>query len=194
MKSDEELFEQCRLRDSGAWEALIQRHQTRMLNLAYQFCGNKEEARDLAQDVFVRLYHSMEQYQPGRSFKTWLNSLARNLCIDHYRKRKKDRRLVDKPVDEFYDLPSHEAPTDHKLEKRERREILMRALDTLGPASRDAIVMKDFQNMSLEEMSRMLGLPIGTVKSRISRARVDLGRAIVKLEGFKSWTGAAHDL
>lgn len=153
-----------------------------MLNLAYQFCGNREEARDLAQDIFVRLYQSLEHYQVGRSYMTWMYSIARNLCIDHYRKRRKDRRVVDTPVEEYHDLPSEDHGPEHQVMERERAEIIQRALDTLGAASREAIVMKDFQNLSLEEMANLLGVPIGTVKSRISRARVELGKAILRFE------------
>lgn len=194
MSSDEELFELCRQRDPRSWEELVQRHQGRMLNLAYQFTSNREEARDLAQDIFIRLYQSFEHYQSGRSFMTWMYSVARNLCIDHYRRRKKDRRVVDMPVDEFRDLPLDDEGADTKVVKRERDQLLHRALDTLGVASREAIVMKDFQNLSLEDMAGLLGVPIGTVKSRISRARVELGKAILRFERGRVTAGASHGM
>lgn len=185
MKTDEELIRLCSQRDGHAWESLVKRHQSRIVNLAYQFTGNAQEAEDLAQDIFVRLYESLELFQTGRSFRTWFNSLARNLCIDHYRRRKKDRNLVDKPVDEFLDLKSPTEGAEKRLERRERRELLLKALDTLGATSRDAIVMKDLQGMSLEDMAEAHDVPIGTVKSRVSRARVELGRMLIKLE--KGW-------
>lgn len=182
MKSDEALVQLCIERDPSAWRTLVERHQTRILNLAYQFTGNRSEAEDLAQDIFVRLYESLELYQPGRTFRTWFNSLARNLCIDHYRKRKKDRNLVDTPVDEFRDLESHGEGVERRLERRDRRELLLRALDALAVTSREAIVMKDLQGMSHEEMADLLSVPIGTIKSRVSRGRVELARVLLRLE------------
>lgn len=182
MKTDEELVRLCIERDGQAWQSLVERHQTRMLNLAYQFTGNRDEAEDLAQDIFIRLYESLELFQSGRTFRTWFNSLARNLCIDHYRRRRKDRALVDKPVEEFYDLESSSEPPERRTENRSRQELLLKALDTLGATSREAIVMKDLQGMSHEEMAELLAIPIGTIKSRVSRARVELARVIARLE------------
>jgi RNA polymerase sigma-70 factor (ECF subfamily) len=182
MKSDEELVLLCRQKEVHAWETLVRRHQVRMVNMAYQFTSDPTHAEDLAQDIFIRLYESLDHYQEGRPFKSWFNSLARNLCIDHYRKRRKDRGIVDKPVEEFHDLAADTPDTDDEVERRERREILMQALDRLGPVSREAIVLKDFQGMSHEEMAELAGVPIGTMKSRVSRARAELGRIILKLE------------
>ncbi len=183
MKSDEELILLCRKGDERAWEGLIRRHQDRILNLGYQFMGNREEARDLAQEIFVRLYEKIDQYTPGRPFRTWFNSLARNLCVDRYRQRKRDRLVIQKPVEELGYLPSGGEKTDRRLERRERREFILQALGTLGEINREAIVLKDLQEHSLEEISEMLRLPMGTVKSRIHRARIELGRAILKLQG-----------
>jgi RNA polymerase sigma-70 factor (ECF subfamily) len=182
MKSDEELVVLCRQKDAHAWEALVRRHQTRVLNLAYQFTGDSTRAEDLAQEIFVRLYESLDHYQDGRPFQTWFNSLARNLCIDHYRKQRKDRNVVSKPVDEFYDLAADVESSDESVARRERRDILMLALDRLGEISREAIVLKDFQGMSHEEMAELAGVPIGTMKSRVSRARAELARIILKIE------------
>ncbi|MCA9728365.1 MAG: sigma-70 family RNA polymerase sigma factor, partial [Candidatus Eisenbacteria bacterium] len=182
IKTDEELVLLCRQKEVHAWETLVKRHQTRVLNMAYQFTSDSSQAEDLAQDVFVRLYESLDHYQEGRPFKTWFNSLARNLCIDHYRKRRKERSVVDKPVDEFHDLAADVESSDEEVERRERREMLLVALDRLGPVSREAIVLKDFQGMSHEEMADQAGVPIGTMKSRVSRARAELARIILKLE------------
>ena len=182
MKTDEELVLLCRQRDVHAWETLVRRHQTRMLNIAYPFTSDFTRAEDLAQEIFIRLYESLDHFQDGRPFKSWFNSLARNLCIDHYRRQRKDRNVVSKPVDEFYDLAAQVEGTDESLARRQRRETLMLALDRLGEISREAIVLKDFQGMSHEEMAEMAGVPIGTMKSRVSRARAELGRIILKLE------------
>ena len=182
MHSDEELIWQCRQGDGRAWEQLVQRHQDRILNLAYQFIGNREEAQDLAQEIFVRLYIRLDKYDASRTFRTWFNSLARNLCIDHYRRRKKAPLVAPTPVDEMRGLATGGPAPDRGLVRRERRELLMHALDALSEISREAIVLKDLQEMTLAEISQTLGLSIGTVKSRVFRARIELGRAILKLQ------------
>jgi len=182
VKTDEELILECRAGNGASWEALIKRHQDRILNLAYQFTGNQEEARDVAQDIFVRLYMKKDQYLPGKPFKTWFNSLARNLCIDNYRRRVRDRAVVNTPVEEFVHLPADIEATDTRLKRRERKECVQGALQTLGEISREAIILKDLQGHSLEEVADMLSVPIGTVKSRVFRARIELGRAIMKLQ------------
>lgn len=182
MKSDAELVRLCQKRDAHAWQTLIERHQERVLNLAYQFTGESESARDLAQDIFVRLYESLHSYDGGRPFQTWFISLARNLCIDHYRKRKRERKRDPLPVEEIRRLSAPDEPQDKKLEREERSRMLLLALEQLGPASRDTIVLRDFQGMSYQDMAAMDDVPIGTVKSRISRARTDLAKALLKLE------------
>jgi len=182
VKTDEELLTLCQKRDSHAWESLVRRHQGRVLTLAYQFTGDNQTAEDLAQDVFVRLYESIDMFEPGRKFQAWFTSLARNMCIDHYRKRRKDRQIVSKPVEEFYDLESTTEGSDARLERRELKQRLLAALDSLGTINRDAIVMKDLQGLSHEEMATMEGVPIGTIKSRVSRARAELARVLIRLE------------
>lgn len=192
--TDEQLIGLCREGDERAWERFIRRHQDRILNLAYQFTGNREEARDLAQEIFVRLYEKMDQYQSDRPFLTWFNSLARNLCIDRYRSRRRDRVLVDTPVEEYTAIESAEEPTDRRILRRERHEFLMNAMEGLGEISREAIVLKDLQGHSLEEIATMLGVPIGTVKSRVHRARIELGGAILKLQQATSQPEGSHGL
>ncbi len=180
--SDEDLVQRCREGDDSAWEDLVRRHQDRILNLAYQFVGETEEARDLAQEVFVRVYQRLELYDPERVFRTWLNSLARNLCIDRYRHRRQERRCVTTPVEEMTTLVSPALNPAQHLDRERRRQLVLHALDMLSAISREAIVLKDLQELTLEEMAEQMELPLGTVKSRVFRARLELGRAILKLE------------
>jgi len=194
LKTDEELFASCRERDARAWESLVLRYQDRMLGLAYQFCGRRDEARDLAQEIFIRLYQNMDHFQSGRSFRPWLYSVARNCCVDHYRKRRRERTRPNEPLTEAHQLPSGAEPPDQRLQRKEREATLFRALDSLGTVSREAIVMKDLQECSLEEMTEILGVPLGTVKSRLARARCDLGKAILRLERAGARRGAPDAL
>jgi len=189
LRPDEELVQECRQGDARAWETLVRRHQDRMLNLAYQFTGNSEEARDLAQEIFVRLYCKLGHYDPARPFCTWFNSLARNLCIDHYRHRKQQPAIHAKPVEELTTLAADGAPPERRVEQRSEREFLMRAMNELGAISREAIVLKDLQGHTLEEIAGMLEVPIGTVKSRVFRARIELAEAVMRLRQAAATAG-----
>lgn len=182
MKTDEELFDLCRARDPHAWETLVRRYQDQVLGLSYQFCGQRDQARDLAQEIFIRLYQTMDQFQSGRSFRAWLLTLARNLCVDHYRRTRKERLRSERPLEEHRNLAANDEAPDSRLARLEREKALFHALDTLSATSREAIVMKELQNHSVEEMAELLGLPEGTVKSRLWRARLELARAILMLE------------
>jgi len=187
VKSDEELVQACQTGDGPAWEALVKRHQDRILNLAYQFTGSRDEAWDLAQEIFVRLYLRLDRYDRARPFRFWFNSLARNLCIDHYRSRQEKQRLATVALEAAESIAAADPLPDRRLEQREQRDLILSALDTLSAISREAIVLKDLQEMTLEEIAQALELPLGTVKSRIFRARIELGRAILR----RSPAGAA---
>jgi RNA polymerase sigma-70 factor (ECF subfamily) len=180
VRPDEELVPACQAGDGPAWEALVKRHQDRVLNLAYQFTGNRDEARDLAQEIFVRLYLRLDQYDPARPFRFWFNSLARNLCIDHYRSRREKQRLATVALEATDRIVATSPSPDQQLARREERDLILAALDALSAISREAIVLKDLQEMTLEEIAQSLDLPIGTVKSRVFRARIELGRAILR--------------
>ncbi|MFH1143764.1 MAG: RNA polymerase sigma factor, partial [Candidatus Eisenbacteria bacterium] len=185
---------ECRQGNARAWEAIVRRHGDRMLNLAYQFTGDREEARDLAQEIFVRLYHKLDQYDPQRAFRTWLNSLARNLCIDHYRRRKMQPVTRAVPLDQILEISAPGEAADRRVEQRSEREFLLRAMDELGDTSREAIVLKDLQGHSIEEIAALLRVPIGTVKSRLFRARIELAQAVRRLQRVTSAVGGDSGL
>jgi len=192
--TDETLAERCRQGDAAAWETLVRRHQDRILNLAYQFTHDSEEARDLAQEIFIRLYLQLERYDAGRPFRTWFNRLARNLCIDHYRHNRRERQRVATPVDEIATLAAPGPGPQRRLDARERRTLILRGLEALSEVSREAIILKDLQQLSLEEIAAILGVPLGTVKSRVFRARIDLGRALLRLDASLAGEGTSHGM
>ena len=194
MRTDEQLVQVCRQGDARAWEELVRRHQDRILNLAYQFTGNREEARDLAQEIFVRLYRKIDRYDSSRSFKTWFNSLARNLCIDHYRQKRSQPSIHGTPVDEMGTLAAPVESPHRRAERRSESEFLMRAMDRLGEASREALVLKELQGHSIEEVAAMLELPVGTVKSRLFRARLELAQTITRMRHAVSNAGGSVGL
>jgi len=194
VRPDEELVPACQAGDGPAWEALVKRHQDRVLNLAYQFTGDRDEARDLAQEIFVRLYLRLDQYDPARPFRFWFNSLARNLCIDHYRSRREKQRLATVALEAADRIAAPGPSPDRHLARREERDLILAALDALSAISREAIVLKDLQEMTLEEIAQSLDLPIGTVKSRVFRARIELGRAILRRQSAGAVAGGGVGL
>lgn len=192
VQTDEALFELCRRREARAWETLVRRYQDRMLNLAYQFTGSREEARDLAQEIFVRVYQTMEQFRSGANFSSWLYRLARNLCIDHYRRHRRRPQAYARSLEDVTLAAARRDQADQVVERRRGEEKLLRALDTLSEVSREAIVLREFQQFTLEEMAQQCDVPLGTIKSRISRARVELARAILRLEKGDAPVGSNH--
>jgi RNA polymerase sigma-70 factor (ECF subfamily) len=154
----------------------------KVFNIAYKFVGRHDMAEDLTQDVFLKLYKSLDTFDRRANFQTWLISVSRNLCIDHYRSVRKERETINRDVDAADLHPvSHETAADTKLEQRDRVVLLRLALDKLAPTLRTAVMLRDIQELTYQEIADRLRLPEGTVKSRINRGRTELARQIQKL-------------
>jgi len=181
---DRTLYERCRDGDELAWEALVTRYQARVCSVAFGYTGNEEEALDVAQEVFVRTWRSLDTCRDPDRLAPWLLSIARNASLDHLRRRKARPPAQDVPAEEMGGLADPgTVGADVELERDDRRDILEQALMELTPINREAILLKDIQELSLEDMAEMLDLPLGTVKSRCSRARVELARVVGRLIG-----------
>lgn len=176
-----ELLDRCRRGDELAWEALVRQFQGRVYGIAYHYAGNAEEARDLAQDVFVRLYRRLDACTEDETFVPWLVRMARNVCIDHHRRVRARPQAGPTPVDEMYDLAAPGPDPSEQYRKRERTDLVRKAMQGLSEISREIILLKEIQGLSLEEIASILKVPIGTVKSRSNRARIDLAREVVSL-------------
>jgi RNA polymerase sigma-70 factor (ECF subfamily) len=176
------LIERCLTGDQAAWEAIVLRYRRRVFNIAYKFVGRHDEAEDLTQEVFLKLYKSLDTFDRRANFQTWLISVSRNLCIDHYRSVRKERELTNRDVDPA-DLtrPATERNVQAVLEQRDGAQLLRLALDRLPPALRTAVLLRDIQELSYHEIAERLGLPEGTVKSRINRGRTELARQFRRL-------------
>lgn len=170
----ETIIERCRDGDALAWETLVRRYQGRVFGLAYHYTGNAEEARDLAQDIFVRIYERLEICTTSVTFVPWMIRIARNLCIDRLRRLRARPRAVGTPVEEMHDLRADTPDPSDQLERGLRKEMVHQALGRLSGVNREIILLKDIQGLSLQEIAAMLGVPIGTVKSRSNRARIAL--------------------
>jgi RNA polymerase sigma-70 factor (ECF subfamily) len=187
------LVRRCVAGDAAAWEEIVRRFNGRIYNICYRFTGSAEEAEDLAQEVFIRVYRTLSSYDPAKaSFMTWVATVTRNLLVDHFRKRKQDR------VTESLDAaPAREAegvtlaeqlqdtalPPDARLHARETQEMVHRALQKLSPDLREAVILRDLQDMDYREIAQVLRVPEGTVKSRINRGRTELARLLSRIYG-----------
>src|SRR5712671_6642050 len=142
----ETLIRRCLAGDQLAWEAIVRQYRRKVFNVAYKFVGKHDEAEDLTQDIFLKIFKSLDTFDRRANFQTWLISVSRNLCIDHYRSVRKERQTIDRQVDANELTPaSPEAGPIAALEQRDRVALLRQALAALPETLRTAVVMRDLQ-------------------------------------------------
>lgn len=182
--NDVELLGRCRSGDESAWRELVAQHTRRVFSIAYRFAGRVDDAEDLTQEVFVKVYQSLSRYRPeAGSFATWIGVVARNHAIDHYRRRREERLRLREDGDLLAQLPATAERQDRAVEREERARLVRRALRTLPNELREALVLCDLEGLAYDEIAAALGVPLGTVKSRINRGRLELAR---RLSGRRS--------
>lgn len=192
--SVETLIQQCLQGDQTAWDRIVQQHWRKVFNVAYKFLGRHDEAEDLTQEIFLKVFRSLSTFDGRANFQTWLISVSRNLCIDHYRSVRKERESVDRAVDTDTLAPvALDAGPIAALEHHDRVALLRQALAGLPPTLREAVVLRDLQELSYQDIATRLDLPKGTVKSRINRGRTELARQIAHLRAAQEGSGAASD-
>jgi RNA polymerase sigma-70 factor, ECF subfamily len=176
------LVEKCLGGDQVAWEQIVRQHWRKVFNVAYKFVGSHEQAEDLTQDIFLKIFRSLETFDRRANFQTWLISVSRNLCIDHYRSVRKERQTIDRdvPAEDLSPVSATASPLA-TLENRDLAALLRQALQTLPKSLRLAVLLRDIQELSYLEIAERLRLPEGTVKSRINRGRKELARQILRL-------------
>jgi RNA polymerase sigma-70 factor (ECF subfamily) len=180
----ETLIQRCLHGEQRAWDLIVRQYWRKVFNVAYKFVGRHEEAEDLAQDIFLKIFKSLDTFDRRANFQTWLISVSRNLCIDHYRSVRKERETIDRDVDAGALTPASREPSPMAaLEQRDRVVLLRQALSALPDTLRTAVLMRDIQELSYQDIADRLRLPEGTVKSRINRGRTELARQIRKLRG-----------
>jgi RNA polymerase sigma-70 factor, ECF subfamily len=178
-----DMLGRCRTGDELAWEALVRQFQGRVYAVAYHYVGNTEEARDLAQEIFVRLYQTRGRWPAADMFVPWLVRVSRNLCLDQLRRNRARPPAQDIPVDQMHTLAAPGGTPEEEHVARSRRSLVHRALQALGRLNREMILLKEIQGLSLEEIASVLNIPLGTVKSRSNRARIELAQKVLALEG-----------
>ena len=185
------LIERCRTGDASAWEEVVRAHTGRIYTLCYRFTGRAEDAQDVTQEVFVKAYRRLGQYDPAQSaLATWLTAIARHALVDFFRRSRNDRRTdsldgVD-PREEGaarpIDLLEDDAPgPDASLAARDAQRLVQAALGQLSPEYREVVILRDLQDMDYSEIAAAVGVPEGTVKSRISRGRAELARILARI-------------
>ncbi len=184
LDSDFSLVSRCLRGDETAWEELVRLHTRRVYALCYRFTGSGVEAQDLTQEVFLRVFRTVKSFRSDEgSFATWLSRVTRNLLIDHYRRTRQER--VTDSIEEQLPMLEEAGATasarpDTAVAGREASEILQATLQKLSPDLREAVILRDLQEMEYREIAEVLAIPEGTVKSRINRGRAELARLLRK--------------
>jgi RNA polymerase sigma-70 factor, ECF subfamily len=186
------VVQRCLDGDSVAWAELVKAHHRRIYSLCYRFTGSPHDAEDLTQDVFIKVYGNLTTFDLNRgSFQTWLTTLARNLLVDHFRRTKQQRVTdsMDAGWDESEELPMADrlaasGPTQHdRAAQKEIARMVQEALTKISPELREAVILRDLQDLDYKEIAQVLRIPEGTVKSRISRGRAELARLLERNKG-----------
>lgn len=179
MQSATEIVEACRCGDDSAWETLVRQHSRLVYAIAYRFTGNHAAAEDLTQETFLRVFRSLGTFRAAEaSLATWLTRLTRNLLIDYYRSTGQDRLTESSPGHREFEYLTARA-ADHPeriLAAREAAELVQSILMVLEPELREQVIYRDLEDMDYREIAEAVGIPVGTVKSRLNRARAELHR------------------
>ncbi|HEV2447155.1 MAG TPA: sigma-70 family RNA polymerase sigma factor [Candidatus Sulfopaludibacter sp.] len=182
-----QIVPRCMNGDSGAWAELVREHHRRVYGLCFRFTGNGADAEDLTQDVFLKIYSNLASFDAGRgSLQVWITTMTRNLLVDNFRRTRNQR--VTGSLDEGWDESDELRPLDRLMAggptqhesaaQKELARMVQGALAKVSAELREAVILRDLQDMDYKEIAQVLGIPEGTVKSRISRGRAELARLL----------------
>ncbi len=176
---DSVLAAQARSGEYGAFEELVRRYRNDVFALAYHYVRDREEAWDLAQDVFVKAHGGLKSFRGESSFKTWLLRITANRCKDFFKKRRLRTVALETPDGQIADAPARGQQPDQHAESQELGAAIDAALNTLPQKHRMAIVLREFQGLSYDAMAGVMQCSIGTVMSRLHHARKKMQKALV---------------
>jgi RNA polymerase sigma-70 factor (ECF subfamily) len=175
-----DLIKKLKAGNTEAWNMMIDRYSKKVYNLVLNFVGNRDDASDITQDIFLKVYTNIDKFQEDKNFNSWILKLSKNHCIDHWRKNKNSRQKV-KLDESLYNGAIHDqayTPED-SLIKEDEISYLRQKLQLLPPDLRSLIIMRDIQDYSYREIADHLDIPLGTTKSRINRARIKLAKIVL---------------
>jgi RNA polymerase sigma-70 factor (ECF subfamily) len=182
------LVRRCVAGDAAAWQEIVQQYNRRIYNICYRFSGSPDDAADLAQEVFIKVYRTLGTFDGTRAaFMTWVTTVTRNLLVDHFRKGKYDRvtdSLEATPGGQEDgltlgdQLEDRSASPEERVRSQQTQKMVHEALQKLSPELREAVILRDLRDMDYKEIAQVLKVPEGTVKSRINRGRTELARLL----------------
>jgi RNA polymerase sigma-70 factor (ECF subfamily) len=180
-----ELIKRARGGDGAAWEEIVSLYSRRIFNLAYRFTSSVSGAEDLTQEVFIRIYKTLDQYDPKQGdLSNWLMRLARNLIIDDYRHRQRNPQnsMADAVDDHQYHLRAVGTSAQKEIERKELAGQVQEGIDKLPDDLRTCVILRDIEELSYQEIVDVLKIPEGTVKSRINRGRIELAKILRRMK------------
>jgi len=187
LSGDNKLVERCLQGDDAAWETIVNMYAKRIYNLGYRYTGRREEAEDLTQEIFIRVYQNLNSFRSDAgNFQSWVLRVGRNLIIDHYRQSRRFQQSAGSEEMEEMKLEDDKLPNPHRMiEQDEASRFLQDGLQSLPPELKEAIILRDLEGMAYQEIAGLLGIPEGTVKSRINRGRIELAKLLSKRRAQK---------
>jgi RNA polymerase sigma-70 factor (ECF subfamily) len=180
LSGDGKLVERCLQGDDAAWETIVTAYTRRIYNMSYRYTSRSDEAEDLTQEVFIRVYQNLRSYRAeAGSLQNWIIKVARNLIIDHYRQTRRFQQAGGSEELERMDAPEERmASPQRRVEQDETSRFVRDGLRSLSPELKEAVILRDLEGMAYQEIADLLNIPEGTVKSRINRGRIELARLL----------------
>ncbi len=182
LPGDEKMVERCLQGDDAAWETVVNSYAKRIYNLSYRYTGRRDEAEDLTQEIFIRVYQNLKSFRSDSgSFQGWIMKVGRNLIIDQYRRTRRFQQTAGTEEMESMNLKDEKVPNPQRgVEQTEASRFLREGLQALSPELKEAIILRDLEGLAYQEIAEFLGIPEGTVKSRINRGRLELTKLLTK--------------
>jgi RNA polymerase sigma-70 factor (ECF subfamily) len=182
LPGDEKVVERCLRGDDAAWETVVNQYAKRIYNLTYRYTSRRDEAEDLTQEIFIRVYQNLKSFRSeSGSFQSWIMKVGRNLIIDHYRRTRRYQQAAGSEEMETMNLRDDKVPNPQRVaEQSEAASFVGAGLQALPPELKEAIILRDLEGMAYLEIAELVGIPEGTVKSRINRARLELAKLLTK--------------
>lgn len=182
LAGEKRLVERCLQGDDSAWETIVGYYGKRVYNLSYRYVNRRDEAEDLTQDIFIKVYQNLKSFRPDMgSLQNWILKIGRNLIIDRYRQSRRFQAVGGMEEMEAMNLKDENTPDPLRAaEQEEASAFLMSGLVALPPELKEAIILRDLEKLSYQEITDLLAIPEGTVKSRINRGRLELAKLLVK--------------